>query len=203
MSTITMPPSVVLDPQPRRITRDEYYRMAEMGFFRGQRTELLEGEIVVLSPQGPPHYVGVMRVARLTEHVFGTRYANGFEVRMQGPIALGPHSESEPDVAVVRGRPGDGAVAHPQTAALMIDVSDSTLASDRGRKGSLFARAGIADYWIVNIPDVQLEVYRNPVPDAAQPYGFRYADRTILRGNDTVSPLALPHVTIAVADLLG
>jgi Uma2 family endonuclease len=81
-------------------------------------------------------------------------------------------------------------------------VSETTLAYDRGRKASLYAASGIADYWIVNLVQRQLEIYRNPIADASQPFGFRYDQRTILNPNDHASPLAAPPARILVADLL-
>jgi Uma2 family endonuclease len=172
--------------------------MGELGWFTGQKAELLEGEIVVTSPQGPLHYSSLERVARVLAVVLPAPYA----VRMQGPLDLGPHTEPEPDVAVVAARADGYASAHPQTALLLVEVSDTTLASDRSRKGSLYARAGIADYWIVNLVDGQLEVYRNPRPNPAQQYGYEYADTMILNVADSASPLCEPSVVISVGDLL-
>src|SRR5262249_18386888 len=125
-----------------------------------------------------------------------------YDVRSQGPLDLGPNTEPEPDVAVVPARPDEYASGHPQLALLIVDVSDTTPASDRPRKGSPYARAGIRDAWIVNLADRQLEIYRNPRPNAAQRYGHEYADRTVLTPADTVSPLCEPNVAIAVADLV-
>jgi Uma2 family endonuclease len=198
MATITRPPVRQDEPRPRLWTKDEYYRMGELGWFNGQKAELLEGEIVVTSPQGPLHFSSLERVARVLGVLLPAQYA----VRTQGPLDLGLHTEPEPDVAVVAAR-GDGyASAHPHTALLIVEVSDTTLASDRARKGSLYARAGIAEYWIVNLVDRQLEVYRNPQPNPAQRYGHEYADSAILTPADSVSPLCEPSVVIAVADLV-
>jgi hypothetical protein len=91
--------------------------------------------------------------------------------------------------------------AHPATAPLVIEASDASLWYDR-RKGSLYARAGVAGYWIVNLRDNVLEVRRRPVPDASAHYGHGYADLTTLRAGDAVAPLAAPQATVAVADLL-
>lgn len=196
MPTI-IPPSVV-EPQPRRWTRDEYYQLAEMGLFHGQKAELIEGEIMVQSPQKAEHWTTVDRVAELLRNHFGP----GFHVRMQGPIDLGPHSEPEPDVGVVAGTRAQYASQHPRTAVLIVEVSESSLSYDRTRKASLYARAGIADYWIVNLVNNQIEVRRDPQPDSSQYYGHGYASVVNLVPPAIVSPLAAPQVSLAVADLL-
>jgi Uma2 family endonuclease len=116
------------------------------------------------------------------------------------PLNLSPHSEPLPGLAVVPGRARDYS-DHP-TTALLVEVIDTTLSIDRGRKLSLYARSGLADYWIVNLVDGQLEVYRSPAPDPSQLHGFRYASRTVLDPGDVVSPLAMPTASVAVVDLL-
>src|SRR5204862_46858 len=92
--------------------------------------------------------------------------------------------------------------SNPTTALLVVEVADTTLSYDRNTKASLYAASGIADYWIVNIPGQQLEVFRDPVPDASARFGVRYSSRTILVAGDVVSPLALPAAQVPVADLL-
>src|SRR5262249_26191582 len=129
-------------------------------------------------------------------------FGAGFHVRAQQPLRLGPRSEPVPDIAVVSGPPEDYRQQHPTTALLLMEVSDRTLWYDRRRKAGLYARAGIADYWIVNLKRRQLEVYRNPMPDAARYAGYRYSNVTILTEAETVAPLAAPQASVAVADLL-
>jgi Uma2 family endonuclease len=184
--------------RPRRFSKAEYYRLGELGFFRGQRVELIEGHIMVLSPQNAPHTFSVDQVAFLLEQAFGPSYW----VRRQYPLDLGQTTEPEPDVSVVVGTRRQYTQAHPTTAELIVEVSDTTLAYDRHRKGSLYARAGIADYWVVNLRARHVEVYRVPIPDALRVYGHRYSSRTDLLPGATVSPLALPQAAIPVADLL-
>ncbi len=185
--------------RPWRCGKEDYYRMAELGCFRGQRVELLEGKIVVLSPQLAPHFSTVDRVRKVLERHFSI----GYVVRMQGPLDLGQTSEPEPDVAVVVGKDTDFTQHHPTSAVLLVEVSDSTLSYDRRRKGSLYARAGVEDYWIVNLVHRQLEIYRAPVPARRTVHGHRFSARTDLTPPATVAPLALPQLGIAVADLLG
>jgi len=183
---------------PRRWTREEFYRLADLGFFDGQRAERIEGEIMVQSPQNWPHASATDRVCEVLRGAFGT----GFWVRMQLPLALGQASDPEPDVSVVTGR-RDDFTDHPTTAVLVVEVSDTTLATDRTRKMSLYAAAGVPEYWVVNLVDGLLEVYRGPVSDPGQPSGHRYAHLTPLSPADAVSPVARPGVSIPVAAILG
>lgn len=184
------------EPTPRRWTREEYYRMGDLGFFQGQRVELIEGEIMVHSPQSWPHASTVDRVAGALRRIL----ENGFWVRTQFPLNLGT-SDSEPDVSVVPGRREDYS-DHPTTAELIVEVSDTTLAYDRTRKASLYARVGIAEYWIVNLVNTQLEVRRHPQPDPSLHYGHGYGSLATLTPPGVVHLLAAPQVSLAVADLL-
>jgi Uma2 family endonuclease len=183
---------------PKRWSKNEYYRLGELGFFQAQRVELIEGKLMVHSSQNSLHADTLDGALDELRAVFHT----GYRVRCQLPIDLGPTSEPEPDVAVVAGTRRQFQKAHPKSAVLIVEISDTTLAFDRDRKGSLYARAGVADYCIVNVVDRQVEVYRDPQPDATAPYGYRYASRTDLRPPAMINPLTLPQAVIAVADLL-
>jgi len=111
-------------------------------------------------------------------------------------------SEPEPDVAVVPGEPDDYSRAHPSRPVLTLEVAESSLAADRGRKGSLYARAGLADYWVLNLIERVVEVYRNPVADATAPFGWRYARLEVFDASARVMPLTMPGSSVRVADLL-
>jgi Uma2 family endonuclease len=170
-----------------------------LGVFQpGEAIELIGGELMVAEPQGAAHYTAIVKTARALEAAFGP----GWHVRMQGPIGLDDDSEPEPDVAVVPGAPDDYCRAHPSRPVLTLEVADSSLAADQERKGSLYARAGLTDYWILNIVDRVLEVYREPIPDAAAPFGWRYARREVFDATAGVAPLAAPDSTITVSRLL-
>ena len=108
----------------------------------------------------------------------------------------------EPDLAYVDGTDFDYLKGHPKTARLIVEVSDSTLRKDRVLKAHLYAHAGIADYWIVNLNDRQVEVHRNPGPDPSRKGRYRYADVTVVPADGRVTPLAVPGAVFAVADLL-
>ena len=186
-------------PSPRgyRFNRDEFHQMWDFGWFADRYVELIEGEIVEMPHPGTAHCVSTDRSTEALRAVFG----KGYWVRMQMPLNLSPFSEPLPDVAVVEGD-RDSNLPTPTMAILGVEVSDTTLAYDRGKKASLYARAGLADYWIVNLLDKQLEIRRRPIPDDTREFGFAYADVTILKPGDFATPLAAPQARIAVADLL-
>ena len=182
----------------RRWQRAEYERLVGLGVFRGEPLELIGGELVVAEPQGAYHAAAITRV----DYALRAVLPPGWLVRLQAPVSLDDESEPEPDLVVVPGRPGDYGESHPVRVALAVEVAESSLAFDRKRKGSLYARAGIADYWIVNLVDRVLEVCRLPRPDAAAAYGWRYRSIARLAPGAVVVPLAVTSARIAVADLL-
>jgi Uma2 family endonuclease len=186
-------------PSLRLWTREDYYKMAEVGFFGPEEhVELIGGRIVEMSPQNSPHFTAI----RLVEDTLWTIFSAGYDIRVQGPLDISPVSQPEPDIAVVRGTIRDYAKAHPTTAELVVEVSDSTLAYDRGEKASLYASAGVPDYWVLNLVDCCLEVHRDPIPMPGQPYGYGYRSRTQYFANDAVTPLAMSHSAIKIAELL-
>lgn len=183
--------------RPRRWTREEYYRLGEAGFFGDERVELLDGEIWTLPPQKTPHFSAVEAAADLLGEAFGT----GHTVRRQGPMTLDDGTEPEPDVLIVPGSRLDYEDHHPAPpeVCLLVEVSDSTLTKDRGKKAEDYARAGIAEYWIVNLVGHQLEVYRDP---GLLPDGYGYKSRQVFLAGDTATPLFAPSNGVAVTDLL-
>jgi Uma2 family endonuclease len=186
-------------PREKHWTRVEYERLVDLGAFRPEeRLELVAGALVVREPQNAPYATAVGLGGDALRATFGP----GWTVRTHGPIALDDDSEPEPDIAVVPGSRRDHIHAHPSHPALIIEVADSSLDFDREEKASLYARAGIEDYWIVNLVDRVLEVYRDPVADPQRRYGHRYATVLMLRSGEHVTPLSAPHATVPVADLL-
>jgi len=181
-------------------TRDEFWKLHEAGIFGSDRYELIGGEIVPMAAQSNLHAMGLDYLDEALSNAFGPN----FWVRVQNTLDLSPHSVPDPDIAVVPGssRSYRGQRANPTTAVLVAEVSDTTLTDDREWKGSLYAECGIADYWILNIPDGVLEIRRDPRPDATQPFGFGYASLVTLAAADFAAPLAVPTARIPVADLL-
>lgn len=175
-----------------RWTRAAYDRMIEAGVFQpDDRVQLIDGAIIEMSPQGSRHATAVTLIYSTLEKVL----VQGSLVRIQLPMNLGDVSEPEPDVAVVQGTPRDYVDAHPSEALLVVEVSDSSLDLDRGAKLMVYARAGIPEYWIVNLIDTTLEVYREPAGDT-------YRTKTTYTPGDTVAPTARPDASVPVADLL-
>ena len=183
----------------KRWTRLEYERLVDLGAFRsGDHVELLGGNLMVCEPQGTPHMTGI----RMTEEVLRRVFAVGWEVRTQAPVALDDESEPEPDVVVAPGSFRDYRHAHPAQPVLLVEVAEASLESDRGHKGSIYARAQVPEYWIINLVDNILEVYRDPIVDSSAPFGWRYGSIFRLGARDFVSPLAAHQTRVAVADLL-
>jgi Uma2 family endonuclease len=185
--------------QTRRWTRAEYDRLIEIGVFQpGDRVELLGGELIVAEPQSEPHYAAIGLIQEALRAALGP----GWVVRPQGPIALDDESEPEPDIAVVPGTWRDYGPDHPTRPVLVIEVAASSLYLDRKHKGSLYARAALIDYWILDLAHRRLEVYRDAAPDAAAPFGWRYASVQHLGVDATIAPLAAPDARVRVSDLL-
>lgn len=178
-------------------TYEEYARLDELGFFPERRFELIEGRIIEMAAVGPRHFVATGMVDAALRRICPPAYfvssAPVLKLGGSGPL---------PDVAIIPGRIQDYVGGVPTNAALVVEVSDSTLAPDRLDKGSLYAKSGIADYWIVNLVDDVVEVHRDPVLDPSQPSGYRYANVEVFRKGSVISPLVAPAVSVAVSDLL-
>ena len=183
-------------PRTRRWTLKEYYRLGDLGFFRDQRVELLDGKICQTPPLNHPHVAAHEKSRRVLQEVFGPAHW----IRNQGPLhILG--SAPEPDLAVVPGGPHDY-TEHPGSALLIVEISDSTLHIDRW-KGNLYAASGSQDYWLLDLTHRRLEVRRTPIADASvKRFGHRYSTVSTLTPEQIVSPLALPHASVRIADLL-
>jgi Uma2 family endonuclease len=184
-------------PQPHRFTREEYYHMAEAGLFQNQRVELIAGEVIDMAPQKSSHFQTICNAVDALSKIFGDQ----FWVRAQGPLNLEQTSVPEPDVAVSVGN-RKTYTDHPTTAILVLEVSDTTLQFDRNDKASLYANAGILDYWIVNIASQCVEVMRDPAPDNTAPFGASYKSIAVFKSPQSISPLANPAASIPIVDLL-
>lgn len=176
------------------ITADEYERMGEAGIFPPDaRLELIEGEIYKMSPIGSPHAACVDFLNKLLNRLF-----DALIVRTQSSIRLSDFSEPQPDISLLRWRDDFYRRSHPRPAdvLLVIEVADTTLATDREVKVPLYAAAGIPETWIVNLPEERIEVYAEP---AAGSYQFV---RHYQRGEDAQSH-TVPGLIVSVAEVLG
>lgn len=183
-------------PVPRhRLTLDDYHRLAGAGILgEDDRVELLEGQLVDMSPIGPRHALVVDALAELLI----TAIAGRAGVRVQNPIELDDRSEPQPDIAVVR-RPWRGYPnTHPRPSdiLLLIEVADTSLETDSGAKQELYARAGIPEFWLVDLTTDTVVIHRDP-------RGGRYASLTKLASSGELEVKGLPGVTIKVASLFA
>ena len=179
----------------RLISIDEYHRMAADGLFsEDDRVELIEGEIVEMTPIGDRHALGVLRLNLF----FHRGFLNRGLISPQNPLRFGGWSEPQPDVAVLAWRDDLYAYAAPasQDVLLLVEVADSTIGYDRKIKMPLYAKHGIGESWILNLAEDVLEIYRQPSTT-----GYRKIQR--LRRGDSIAMEAFPDVVFSVSDLLG
>jgi Uma2 family endonuclease len=182
-------------PTRRRFTIHDYHRMGEAGIFHeDDRVELLDGEIVEMSPIGTRHTGGVNRLNALFTRRFGRRAV----VSVQNPIVLDDYSEPQPDLTILAARSDYYSTAHPRPAdvLLAIEVSDSSVSYDRTIKLGLYARKHLRELWLIDIPGGAVDVYRRPSSS-----GYREHQR-LTRGR-RIAPLAFPRVHFRIADILG
>jgi Uma2 family endonuclease len=188
-------PSASYLDRRRRFTVDEYYRMAEAGILHeDSRVELIDGDIISMSPIGSRHAACVDILSELLRPRLGKR---GFD-RVQGPIRLGEKSEPVPDLTIIKPRADHYAKAHPGPGDIIfvIEVMDSSADDDRGVKLGLYARAGIKEVWLVDLNDETIEVYRQPANGA-------YAPPTVFHRGQSLAPDAFPDVVLGVDAILG
>ena len=193
-ATVAAPPEVAANPTPRKFTVVEYYRMAEVGILSPEeRVELIEGEVLVMAPPGPLHAGDVIRSNRLFSRADDDR----FTVQIQNPLHLDDGSEPEPDVMLLRPREDDYTTAHPTPTdtLLVMEVADSSLEFDRGRKVHIYGRAGVPQTLVTNLRGDCVEGFEQPGPEG-------YARHTIYRRGDKIRLVALPDLEVAVEDLL-
>lgn len=178
-----------------RFTVDLYEEMITKGILTSSdRVELLAGEIIEMSPIGTPHSACVDRLNRIFTTALGTRAI----VRVQGAVALPPHSEPEPDLAILRDRSDFYSHAHPRPddVLLLVEVAESSLKFDRSFKRPLYAAAGIREMWIVDVNGGAIECYTDPK-------GRTYETARIFRGEDALASDSFPELRLRVCDVLG
>jgi Uma2 family endonuclease len=175
-------------------SREDYEELVRLDVFGPEdRIELLNGKLITMAPQKTAHAISYNLARKYLDRVF----ESGFDVRPQFPLVLDDRSEPEPDVAVVRGEVRDYSDHHPTAAdtVLLVEVSDSSLDYERTDKLAAYARGGVPEYWILNLVDRVLEVYRKPAGDS-------YGEKRTLGADDPVAPLGCEDQAVSVSDLL-
>ena len=177
------------------ITTKLYHQMIEQGILtEDDKLELLEGEFIKMSAIGPRHLASVARLVRyLVPQILDTAM-----VSPQSPLELSQFNEPEPDIAIVKFRPDfyRSGIPKAEDALLIIEVADTTLPKDRGAKLAAYASTGIQEFWIINLQDDLIEVYTNPK-------GNTYQTVRLVRRDESLSPQALPTVTLTADEVLG
>lgn len=184
--------AMAVEPAPRRFTVDEYYQMAHAGILRPQdRVELIEGEIIVMTPMGSPHAGALSRFT----NTLPQRLEGKALVRVQCPIRLDDYSEPEPDVALLKPRADHYETEHPgpEDVLLLIEIGQTSAEWDRRVKAPLYARFGIPELWRVDLGREVIVAHRDP--------GYQTL-RTFRRG-ETLSPTLLPDLQLAADEILG
>jgi len=184
---------MVTDTPTRRFTVDEFLLMGEVGVFKAEeRVELIEGEVIPMLPIGPFHSDTVDELVEL----FISKSRGRCRVRGQHPIAIDDDSLPQPDVSLVKPQRYGKTHPKPDDVYLLVEVAESSLNFDRKRKLPLYGKAAINEYWIINLKDRTIEVYRDP--------NFTgYSAKTILRSGEFASPAAFPDIKIGVAQLIA
>lgn len=187
--------AIVVERQTRRLTVDDYHRMGETGILRSdERVELIEGEILTMSPIGGAHTLHVRRlIALLTD-----RYRGLAVVDIQDPVRLSDLTEPQPDAMLLKHRDDYYGPVVPRSSdvLLVIEVSDSSLVFDRNVKVPIYAKTGIPEVWLLDIETKVLTAYRDP-----SPAGYRVALE--FRSGDVIAPAAFPDRPISLANLIG
>jgi Uma2 family endonuclease len=191
LSSMAIDPSLLSADTIRPLSRAEYERMVELGFFdEDEHVELLDGVLVQMSPHGWRH----AEVIEWLSNELARAIDRSLSVRVQLPIALGPYSEPEPDIAVVRR--SRRRREHPREVLLVIEVATDPARIDRSAKLAIYARAKIPEYWVVDLDELCVDVYSKPARG-------RYARRRVARTGEVLRPQLLNGVELAVDDLVG
>ena len=189
---------MAITPEHRLLTVEDYYRLVEEGVLSEyDRVELIEGRIVEMAPIGDDHVAATTDLTML----FVTRLVGRADVTVQAPVNLARRSEPEPDFAIVRPVPGGrrkskARKSMPADIFLIVEVVNSSLAFDLGEKAKLYARYGVPELWVVDIPHYRLVVHREPTPDG-------YASVITVSRGQTICALAFPDVTFTADEILG
>lgn len=188
--------SIALELEPRPILVNEYHRMIDAAILTDEdRVELIEGVIVSMSPQSPKHAFAIRRLGALLHRALDE---HRHVVLQQLPLTLGDRNEPEPDLAVVPAENAGSPLAHPSTAELVVEVAADSLGKDRRVKAAIYARFGVPEYWIVNLQDDTVEVFRDPDPS-----NERYRTALTFERGRKLPSTAVPEVELVVDRLFA
>lgn len=175
--------------QPKLWTVQDYYRMSKLGVLKpDERTELINGNIFLMAAKNPPHSA----IAKTASDYLRNLLRGKADIRIQEPVHLSDHSEPEPDIALVRIEPRNYIERHPIPSEifLIIEVADTSLNFYRKAKAAIYARSGIADYWIVDVNGERVFLFRHPGSE-------KYLEKTVFEKNSVLNPLAFPETAIS------
>lgn len=185
-------------PTPLRWTCDAFHDLCSTGVFSGRRAMLIDGVIITMALPNPPHNTSLNLAQDLLRGIFTT----GYHVRNQQAFDVGMNNDPGPDLAVVPGSIRDYSNRQATSAVLIVEVSDTTLFMDTTTKAELYATAGVQDYWVIDVENRLLLVFRDPVPLPTGLGATAYRTHFTLGPTDIISPLAAPNSSITVADML-
>ena len=198
-AVLTMPKAAPAQPlQPHRWTIAEYRELDKTGLFHDVKTMLLDGEFYVMPMPSPLHDISLS----CAEEFLRRAFASGVYIRNQMGFDIGTRNDPGPDLAVVPGAIRDYSKNAPTSAIVIVEVAVTSLVADTTTKAELYAVAGVPDYWVIDVTNRQLHVFRDPVAHPAGRGANAYRTRQTFGPNDTVSPLAMPTASVLVADLL-
>jgi len=197
--TVALAPAVQAPPQPFRWTLKDYRELAKTGFLDDKRTILLDGVLYIVPNPKPPHDIALGQTDDWLRTVF---VAPGHHVRCQMSFNVGEDTDPGPDLAVVAGTRKDFLAGAPRVAALIVEVAESSLFLDTTTRAEKYATAGVQDYWVIDLENRVLIVFRDPVPLPAALGANAYRTKFTLNPTDTVSPLAAPQAVVTVSELL-
>ena len=205
MSAVVTPPPKPQTPpsagwQSYKWTIEGYRKLGATGLFHDMKTMLIDGEIFTMVMPNPPHDAALAFVEDWLRTVFVV--GSGYHIRTQKGFDIGRRTDPGPDLAVVPGTVRDYVATTPTSAVLVVEVAESSLFTDTTTKAEWYATAGIPDYWVIDLVNRQLLVYRDPEPLPAGLGATAYRTHLTLGPTDTISPLHALHATITVADLL-
>ena len=185
-------------PKPYRYSITEYRKQGAAGAYGDHKTMLINGEVYILAQPAPPHNLSLGK----TDDLLRTIFTTGFHIRNQMALDVGTKSDPSPDLAVVPGSREDYATRQATTAVLVVEVSDSSLFMDSTTKAELYATAQVPEYWVIDLENRRVLVFRDPVSLPAGLGATAYRSHSTYDPNESFSPLAVPHAVIRVSDLL-